>query len=93
MDNSKYHTLDVKKCCEAKLQITFRSGNEFNGWFVLQGKKTARITIPKGRKPIPPKTYKTMAYQLKLTTQEFDDLLACPLSLEDYRNLIEQRSN
>ena len=87
MDNSKYHTMDVKKCCETKLEITFRSGNELNGWFVLQGKKTARITIPKGRKPIPPKTYKTMAYQLKLTAQEFDDLLACPLSSEEYRNL------
>jgi len=72
--------MDVKKCCEKKLGIEFRAGNEFNGWLILNGKKTARITIPKGRKPIPPKTYKSMALQLKLTVDELDRLLDCPRS-------------
>lgn len=84
MKNSKYSTSDVKKQCENKLDIEFRSGGEFNGWFWLDGKKTARITVPKGRKPIPPKTYKSMATQLKLAVEDFDDLLECPLTKEKY---------
>ena len=92
MDNAKYHTLDIKKCCETKLGIQFRSGNEFNGWFVLNGLKAARITIPKGRKPVPPKTYSSMAGQLKLSTKEFDQLLLCPLTYEDYIGLLYDRN-
>ena len=88
MKNASFNTSDVKKCCENKLDIEFRQGKEFNGWFKLAGKKAARITIPKGRKPIPPKTYKSMAKQLKLTTSQFDDLLECPLDREDYNKIL-----
>lgn len=84
MKNSKFCTSDVKKQCEKKLGIEFRSGGEFNGWFWLDNKKVVRVTIPKGRKPIPPKTYKSMANQLKLAVDEFDDLLECPLTREKY---------
>lgn len=91
MDNNKYHTQRVKTVCENKLEINFRSGGEFNGWFYLNDKKIARITIPKGKKPIPPKTYKSMASQLKLEVEEFDFLLDCSLKLEDYINLMENR--
>lgn len=90
MKNSKFHTNDVKSKCESKLKIKHRKGKELNGWFVLDGKKTARITIPKGRKPIPPKTYKSMALQLKLTTAEFDNLLECPLTLRDYKEILKK---
>ena len=41
-------------------------------WFWLNGKKKKRITIPKGRKPIPRKTYKSMAVQLGLNAKQFD---------------------
>ena len=89
MKNNKYHTNDVKRKCESKLKIKFRKGKELNGWFILNGKKTARITIPKGRKPIPPKTYKSMAVQLKLSTVEFDNLLECPLTLNQYKEILK----
>ena len=92
MDNTKYHTMDVKKCCQSKLGIEFRSGNEYNGWFILNGQKAARVTIPKGRKPIPPKTYKSMARQLKLTTTELDQLLQCPMTWQNYQQLIRNRT-
>jgi hypothetical protein len=85
MKNNSYDTRDVKKCCEYKLGICFRPGKEFNGWFEVNGKKAARITIPKGKKPIPLKTYKSMADQLKLSVTEFDNLLDCSLSGEDYK--------
>ena len=90
MKNNKYHTNDVRSKCESKLKIKFRKGKELNGWFFLDGKKTARITIPKGRKPIPPKTYKSMAVQLKLSTIEFDNLLECPLTLKKYKEILKE---
>ncbi|MFH1674321.1 MAG: hypothetical protein ABIF87_12970 [Pseudomonadota bacterium] len=88
MQNAKFHTRDVKNTCENKLDINFKSGKEFNGWFWLNGKKKKRITIPKGRKPIPRKTYKSMAVQLGLNAEQFDDLLECPLKKKGYEQII-----
>ncbi len=85
MRNANYDTSDVKRVCENKLQITFRDGKEFNGWYLLaDGRKAVRITVPKGRKELPPKTYKSMAMQLRLTVSDFDALLECPLTREGY---------
>lgn len=88
MKNASFNTHDVKKCCENKLNIEFRSGKEFNGWYYHRNKKAARITVSKGRKPIHPKTYKTMAKQLKLTVEQFDDLLECPLEKQGYDKIL-----
>ena len=93
MKNTKFHTQDVKIRCEHKLQIEFRAGKEYNGWFLFNGKKAARITIPKGRKPIPPKTYKSMASQLRLTVQQFDRFLECPLTQEQYIKILSEHFN
>ena len=85
MKNATYDSNDVKRVCEQKLNIGFRDGKEYNGWFVLgDGRKAARITVPKGRKFLPDKTYKSMATQLKLTISDFDSLLDCPLTKEMY---------
>jgi hypothetical protein len=86
--NADFHTGDVKKCCENKLGIHFKKGGELNGWYKLSDKKIARITIPKGKKPIPPKTYKSMAAQLKLNVDQFDSLLDCILTGNDYKHII-----
>jgi len=91
MDNAKYHSQDIKTCCERKLDIEFRSGKEFNGWFVLNNKKAARVTVPKGRKPVPRGTYQNMAKQLKLEVSEFDELLSCTLTREEYERLLPDR--
>ena len=84
MKNTAFDTNDVKHCCENKLRVPFRGGKEFNGWVTINNKKFARITVPMGRKDIPPKTYKLMAKQLKLTTEQFDSLLECLLNWEQY---------
>lgn len=91
MKNATYNTLDVKNVCVRKLNICFRDGGEFNGWFEHDGKRIARVTVPHGRKPIPPKTYKSMATQLKLTTEQFDLLLDCPLKNEHYIQILSEK--
>ena len=90
MKNTAFNTNDVKHCCENKLRVPFRSGKEFNGWVTINNEKSARITVPMGRKDIPPKTYKTMAKQLKLTTEQFDELLECPLNWEQYVKIVKE---
>jgi hypothetical protein len=92
LKNSSFHTRDVKQRCETKLSIQFKDGSEFNGWFKEGKSKIARITVAKGRKPIPPKTYKTMAQQLKLTTEQFDDFLECPIKLKEYLEILESQN-
>ena len=89
MKNSQFNAHDVKKRCEGKLDIAFKGSHELNGWFVLDDKKVARITVPHGRKFVPPKTYKSMATQLKLSIDEFDDLLECPLDRQKYESIIK----
>lgn len=91
MKNASFQTNDIKKCCEKKLSIEFRKAKEFNGWYLLDDKKTARITVPKGRKFVPPKTYKSMATQLKLNVNQFDDLLVCPLDKDEYERIVREQ--
>ena len=92
MKNANYDSSDVKKVCEKKLQIDFRGTKEYNGWFLLaDGRRAVRITVPMGRKFLPPKTYKSMAQQLKLSIPDFDALLDCPLTRQRYlAKLMEQ---
>jgi len=91
MKNSQFNTSHVRPVCETKLRIHFREGKECNGWGSIDGKKAVRITIPKGKKPIAPKTYKSMATLLKLSVEEFDNLLECPLSGDRYYELLRLR--
>ncbi len=92
MRNADFKTHKVKKCCENKLGIDFRKGGkEFNGWFILDKIKTARITVPKGKKFIPPKTYKSMATQLKLEVDQFDEFLECNLKIEGYKKILSKQ--
>ena len=91
MRNSEFQTNHVKKVCEDKLHIRFRDAGEYNGWFILDGRKVARITVPKGRKFIPQGTYGNMARQLKLTVSQFDELLDCPLKKPRFEQILRAR--
>lgn len=93
MKNASFDTGDVKKCCENKLGIEFREGKHFNGWYCLDNRRIARITVSKGKKSIPPKTYKTMAVQLKLNVGQFDDFLECPIGKSEYEEIVRKASS
>lgn len=93
MKNTSFNTHDIKSRCENKLNVEFKKGKHFSGWFYLDDKKTARITVARGRKFVPPKTYKTMAIQLKLSVDQFDDLLECPLDGAGYEKILRSTSS
>jgi hypothetical protein len=88
MLSGRFNTEDVARICTRKLGIQFRMSGERNGWYIYEGRRVARITVAHGRKPIPPKTYKSMATQLKLTVDQFDELLSCPMSGAEYSDVI-----
>jgi hypothetical protein len=64
--------------CSGKLQMTFRSGKELNAWLEDDGEKLARVTIPKGRDELAPKTLASIIRQLRSGRELFDGLMACP---------------
>lgn len=86
------NTHHIKAVCEHKLSMEFRSGGHYVGWYFLHDVKVARLTVPMGRKEVPPKTLKSMAEQLKLTVDEFKDLIACPLTRADYEQILTERT-
>jgi len=88
MKNSQFNAQQIKNVCENKLEITFGGSKEYNGWYFKEGIKINRITIPKGRKYVPPGTYGNMAKQLNLSIFEFDGLLGCSVNREDYDNIL-----
>jgi len=80
-----YSSLGVLKPCETKLNVEFRAtGPHFTGWYLLDGVKWVRISVPKGRKPIGPILFGQMAKELKLDKGDFARLLDCPLSADEY---------
>lgn len=88
MKNAKFHSGDIKKCCENKLELDFRSGKELNASLNYKG-NYLRVTVPKGKKKVHPKTYKSMAKGLLLDVHQFDELLECSLSGDDYFKLLD----
>lgn len=91
MKNAAFKSIDVIRACENKLDIKFRDGSEQNGWFKYKGKKISRITVPKGRKYLPPQTYKSMSRQLQLPINDFDDFLECTFGLDEYIKSLRDR--
>jgi len=89
MKNDRFSMHDMKRCCEAKLDIEFvRTGNVFHGWFKKNKLKTRRITVLEGKQLIGIGLYRSMASQLGLTTDQFDDLLECSLTKEGYEEIL-----
>ena len=61
-------------------------------WFWSGGKKTSvRTRISHSAREYGDNLLGKMATQVGLRRREFNDLLDCPLSEEDYRNLLIQR--
>jgi len=92
---SGYRPTKLADCLEYKLGIDYGKGHERTGWYILQGKKILRVTVPKGHSgEVSPKIINKVIGSLRLNREEFRLLYNCPWTSSDYekkiRNLIAQ---
>ena len=78
-----------KNLREISLQI--RSTGHNYGWLVLNGKKILRVHYSHGKGDIPEKITNKIRGQLKLSQKDFRELIKCPLTLEEYINILKQK--
>ena len=63
-------------------------------WYRLEGKKTLRITMPNihgGSGSLSTGFIKQIQNSLRLNTNQFEDLVECPLSAEEYEKILRER--
>ncbi len=76
----------------AKLPLTFREGKERNAWYRLDGKALFPVQMPKvHRGNVPIGTVNAIRQQLHLTTPDFQNFVACPLSAAGFETLIREK--
>jgi len=83
-----------KKECERifkKLDLKVRSTGHNYGWLVVNGKKILRVHYSHGKDDIPGKVKNKIRGQLKLSREDFKDLIDCPLSYEGYIKILKQK--
>ena len=81
---------EVQRAIEKKLGLKPESGKENNVYVEFEGLERTRVTYPKGRGDINPKTVASIRKQLKLGWDDFTDLIKCPLSASDYEKIIKR---
>jgi predicted RNA binding protein YcfA (HicA-like mRNA interferase family) len=82
----------VTSALEEKLGLDFRHGKDRSAWFVLEGKKRLRVTVPKTHSgDLAVGTLQAIRKQLKLATTEFLDLVSCPMTGPDFEELVRQK--
>jgi len=74
-----------------KLNLEVRSTNHIYGWLVVDGKRILRVHYSFGRGNIPAKISEKIRGQLKLDQRNLKDLIECPLSKEDYLEIIREK--
>ena len=75
-----YTPRQLTRAFENKLGIPFRGDRHRSGWYSLDGRKLFRIVLPKSHRDWGIKTKSNIFEQTKLTRDEFDDLVRCPMT-------------
>lgn len=86
---------DARAAADKKLSFHGHTGED-QYRIIIDGKKYGKVTVPVAHgpssAPIPEGTLKSMVYQLKLDRDtEFPDWRDCPMSREDYEQIIKER--
>ena len=74
-----------------KLSLQIRSTGHNYGWLVINGKKILRVHYSHGKGDIPEKITNKIRGQLKLSQKDFRELIKCPLTIEEYINILKQK--
>ena len=75
-----YTPRDLTRACENKLEISFSGSKHRSGWYRLGQRRLFRIIIPKSHRDWGVKTKAHILRQTKLTPDEFDELVRCPMT-------------
>lgn len=83
-----------KNDCEKlfkKLSLKVRSTGHNYGWLIVGNKKILRVHYSHGKGDIPGKVVNKIRGQLKLSLEDFKRLVSCPLTYEDYIEILKQK--
>jgi len=75
-----------------KLNLQLRSTGHIYGWLIVNGKKVLRVHYSHGKGDIPGKIANKIRGQLKLSEKDFQMLLQCPLTYEDYLAILRRKA-
>lgn len=81
---------EVKKVFK-KLDLKVRSTGHKYGWLIVKDKKILRVHYSHGKGDIPDKIVNKIRGQLKLSQKDFIGLVKCPLTFEDYINILKHK--
>lgn len=83
---------DVEKALRRKGFRSRESHHTFWSYYSTEGKRTEIFTkVSHGHSEISPDNLRKMAKQCFLTNSEFVDLMQCPLSREQYEEILRQK--
>ena len=83
---------EVRRAIERKLKPTdFRGTKELNYWIELDGIKITRVTVTKSDDELKSGTEASIRNQLKLSREQFDDLVTCPMSGAEYYQILKRK--
>lgn len=74
-----------------KLDLKVRSTGHNYGWLIVNGRKILRVHYSHGKGDIPSVVVNKIRGQLKLSQKDFIELIKCPLTYEDYLNILKQK--
>jgi hypothetical protein len=74
-----------------KLSLQIRSTGHNYGWLTVSDKKILRVHYSHGKGDLPNKIMHKIRGQLKLSEKDFKDLVECPLTCEDYLDILKRK--
>lgn len=74
-----------------KLNLKVRSTGHNYGWLIVNGKKILRVHYSHGKGDIPGKVVNKIRGQLKLSLEDFKELIKCPLTYENYLGILKHK--
>lgn len=74
-----------------KLQIEYRSESHNYGWLRYEGKPILPVYFSHGKGDMPAKVGDKFRQSLKINEEQFRALRDCPLTREDYINILKSK--
>ncbi len=81
---------DIQKVFK-KLGLEVRSTKHKYGWLIVDGKKILRVHCSHGKGEVSGKIGDKIRSQLRLSQDDFRSLISCPLSLEQYIEILREK--